>query len=768
MKHPRWRVAVALPLPAFDFAPLGAPEAGLGKRVLVPWQSGVRVGVVLEVVESTLERSLSSKDTIAVLDQTPLLDASACAALLELAKQNLVFEGLVWQDFMPFGLEPSYQHTVQLQGGVDVQTLPKQSADLTHPQNAAALDPSLLEFLRGQGLLQETVQLERESREMIRAVPMQASAQTATLTPKQTLALEVLKQHGSFPSLKSWADTAQVSTGVVTKLFEAALVRRELEPLPLRLPDFGVVQAPLQPRATELEHANTLEPESHSRLHGGKPKERFAVLAELMRRAVRRGQSVLYLAPDHQRLSRAYEVLGGIAKSAQLHGELRPLEREAVWQHCASGSVSLLFGTYLALAAPLRDLGLVVVEDEFSDAYKLHGGSRVFVPDAAQIRAQAAAAKLLFVGSVPATESLGLPGVVLRPPKARLHIVDFSAAPKAPEIGPLATMPHTKDSFPLSTDLKRLLRQTVERGRQAVLIAPRRGYSAVVRCNDCGWVPFCPHCDVPLKFHAAARVLECHQCGYHSPPPSRCPSCDGTVLSPRGPGSEWIERELKTFLPQAKIHRYDRDLKSDLETWQTGESGVLVGTTAILSLPPPPDLALVALSFADTMHSSPDFRAGERFHALLRRLLEWHPSRAPVLLVQTFNGQHRALQQILHGETADGFARAELESREAFLYPPFAQLAQVQVAARREHDSEIAASRLGGLIRDRGAVGLELLGPAPAGIARVKGLFVFQLLVRAKTTSRLAHLLEPARGFRASGVRVRVEMNPRQLTDLLE
>jgi primosomal protein N' (replication factor Y) (superfamily II helicase) len=764
MKHPRWRVAVALPLPAYDFAPLGAPEVGLGKRVLVPWQSGVRVGVVLEVIDSTLERSLHSKDTIAVLDETPILDASACAALLEIAKQNVVFEGLIWQDLMPYGLEPSFKHTVQLLRGVDKTTLPEASALLEQPQNAASLDPSLLDFLRTQGLLQETIQLERESREMIRASQLEA----ANLTPKQTVALEVLKQHGSFPSLKMWADTAQVSTGVVSKLLEVGVARRELEPLPLRLPEFGTVSAISKPRAAELQYANQLEPEPLARLHGGKPKERFVVLAELMRRAVKRGQGVLYIAPDHQRLTRAYAALGGIAKSAQMHGELRPLEREAVWQHCASGSVSLLFGTYLALFAPVRDLSLVIVEDEFSDAYKLHGGSRVFVPDAAQIRAQSANANLLFVGSVPAAESLELPGVVLRPPTARLHVVDFSAAPKAPEIGPLSNMPHAKDSFPLSTDLKRLLRQSAERGRQAVVIAPRRGYSAVVRCNDCGWVPFCPHCDVPLKFHAAARVLECHQCGYHSPPPSRCPSCEGVVLSPRGPGSEWIERELKAFLPNSKIHRYDRDHKANLETWHTGESGVLVGTTAVLSLPPPPDLALVALSFADTMHSSPDFRSGERFHALLRRLLEWHPNRAPLVLVQTFDGQHKALQQILANTSADGFARSELESREAFLYPPFAKLAQVQVAARRVQDSEIAASRLGGLIRDRGAVGLELLGPAPAGIARVKGLFVYQLLVRAKSTSRLAHLLEPARAFRASGVRVRVEMNPRQLTDLLE
>lgn len=763
MLHPRWRVAVALPLPTFDFAPLGTPELGLGKRVLVPWQTGVRVGMVLAVVEGSLERSLSSKDTIAVLDENPILDASTCAALLEIAAQNLVFEGLVWQDFMPFGLEPNFKHSVQLVQGIDTSTLPEKSELLLSPQNATNLDPNLLEFLRAQGLLLESVTLERESRELIRAVTTPES-----LTPKQNTALEVLKKQSSFPSLKQWADSAQVSTGVVTKLLEMGAAKRELEPLPLRLPDFGQSQAVPKTRSIEQEYANLLELEIHTRLHGGKSRERFAVLAELLRRAVKRGQSVLYLAPDHQRLTRAYSALGGIAKSAQMHGQLRPLEREAVWQHCVSGSISLLFGTYLALCAPMKNLGLIILEDEFSDAYKLHGGSRVFVPDAAQILAQSAGIRLLFTGSVPAAESLALHGVVLRPPKARLHLVDFSAAPKAPEIGPLVHQPFAKDSFPLSTDLKRLLRQISERRRQAVVIAPRRGYSAVVRCNDCGWVPFCPHCDVPLKYHAAARRLECHQCGYGSAPPARCPTCEGMVLSPRGPGSEWIERELKAFMPQSKIYRFDRDHKDDTTALYAGESGVLVGTTAVLNLPPPPDLALVALSFADTMHSSPDFRAGERFHALLRRLLEWHPSRAPLLLVQTFDGRHKALQQIIQHQSADSFAKSELESRETFLYPPFALLAQVQVSARREHDSEIAASKIGGLIRDRGAVSIELLGPAPASIARQKGLFVFQLLVRASTAQRLAHLLEPARAFRASGVRVRVEMNPRQLTDLLE
>jgi primosomal protein N' (replication factor Y) (superfamily II helicase) len=168
------------------------------------------------------------------------------------------------------------------------------------------------------------------------------------------------------------------------------------------------------------------------------------------------------------------------------------------------------------------------------------------------------------------------------------------------------------------------------------------------------------------------------------------------------------------------------------------------------------------------MHTSPDFRAGERYHFVLRQLLEWHPTRAPLTLIQTFQATHPALAGILNDADVSVFPDSELGSREAFQYPPFTKLAQVQVAARRQQDAEVASSKLGALVRDRGADGMELLGPAPAPIARIKGLYAYQLLVRAKTIERLAHLLEPARNFREGGVRVRVEMNPRQLDDLLE
>ncbi len=764
MKTLRWRVAVALPLPAYDFQPLGDAYAALGKRVLVPWQGGARVGIVLAITEGTLERSMNLKDAIAVLDTEPLFMPDTCAALLETAQQSMAFEGLLYQDFLPFGLEPKLLHTVQIMSGVKLESLPDTAQVLVTKQVAASLDPSLLEFLRAQGLLLESVQIEHPSREVIRVVP----DFQANLTAKQMAALEVLKNHQGFATLKAWSEAAGISSAVLSKVLDLGAARRELEPLPLVLPETPVPNAMQAPRAADTEIARQLEVLDVGRLHGGKPQQRFAVVGELIRRAIKLGRSVLYLAPDHMRLTRAFTALGGFAKSALLHGELRPLEREAVWRTTATGRISVLFGTPMSLCAPLPDLDLIILEDEFSDAWKLHGGSRVFLPDAVLIRGSQAKARVLFVGSVPAAESLELSGVVLKPPRSRLHIVDFSAVAKNVEVGPMSNMPLARDSYPISTEFKRLLRQTIERGRQAVVIAPRRGYSALLRCKDCAWIPFCPHCDVPLKFHAAARVLECHQCGYSAAPPSRCPSCEGTVLAPKGPGSEWIQRELQQFLPQTKVYRFDRDHKDDLEPMQHGASGIIVGTTAVLGLPAPPDLALIALSFADSMHSSPDFRASERFHALLRQLIEWHPTRAPLLLVQTFQGNHSALEQIGQLCPADSFAQSELESRQTFLYPPFAKMAQIQVSARRIQDAELAASKLGALIKDRSPEPLELLGPAPASIARVKGLFIYQLLVRATTHTRLKHLLEPARAFREGGVRVRIDVNPRYLTDLLE
>jgi primosomal protein N' (replication factor Y) len=270
-----------------------------------------------------------------------------------------------------------------------------------------------------------------------------------------------------------------------------------------------------------------------------------------------------------------------------------------------------------------------------------------------------------------------------------------------------------------------------------------------------------------LRYHAERRALECHQCGHSGRPPRQCPRCDGTVFAPKGPGSEWIQAEIAKLLPSIPAYRYDRDRKDNISPMQHGEPGIIVGTTAALGLAAPPNLALVTLTFADTFATHPDFRSGERYHALVRRILEWHPDRAPLLLVQTFTGKHPVLRDVIAGHDSAHYPGSELELRRGHGYPPFAQFAQVQVAHRNSNDGKRVALELAALLRDRGAQPTELLGPAPAPVARLKGLYAHNLLVRAETLERLIHLLEPVKRARG-GARIRVDVSPRDLSELMD
>ena len=758
-----WRVLVALPVGALDYQPVlewrNQASLVLGRRVLVPWSGGARVGLVVQVLELASERSLALKESIAVLDEQPILTPEACETLLEISRVNLSLDGLALQDFVPFGLEPEFDHIARLVPGVNTDGLPDRSDDLLDWANAKDFDPGLLDFLRSQGLLEEEATLVRPTRSVIAIAPDDFLPEPLPkLTAKQEKAFQALRDTGQFESIAAWARAAKVSSAVATGVIAHGLTVTKLEPLPAPIPN--APEPNPAPEGVNLEFPDAPE----IRLHGGKPLDRFAALAPLIHSA--RG-CVLYLAPDRATLDRAFRALGNVRRSGLLHMGLNPRQREELWRRARDGELDAIFGTPMALLVPLEPLALLIVEEEGSDAYKLRSGTRAFVPDAARMRAVRTGAKLVFTGAVPAVESLPMPGIVLPPPRARLHVVDYANQAEPDEMGPMTHIAAPRESWPLSNALKKVLKQVAERGRQAIVIAPRRGYSAVIRCSDCGWLPGCPNCDVPLRYHADRRLLECHQCGHTARPPSRCERCEGTVFAPKGPGSEWIHAELQKLLPNTKVLRYDKDRRDDVSALTRGEPGVIVGTTNVLMLEPPPDLALIALSFADTFATHPDFRASERYHALLRKLLEWHPTRAPLLLIQTFTATHPALLSVLEGHNAEHYPNSELVVREMLRYPPFAKLAQVQVAARRPDDAARAALEAAAVLRDRGAQNDELLGPAPAPIARIKGLYAHNLLLRSNSSERLEQLLETVKRGKG-GARIRIDVNPRDIGELLE
>jgi primosomal protein N' (replication factor Y) len=758
-------------------------------------------------------------------EEGPWVPAATVQAVSAWARDARLPAGLVWGDLLGVGWEAKRAHRVRAVPGADLSAFARHAptpswtdaagfapALLDAVREQGLLEEAFRPIPRTRGVVRARP-LSEVSPAARRVTVLHAVPEApALLTPKGRVAWGWLAEHGPQDTLSAWARGAGVSAGVVSGVLNAGGARYVPEDAPpppawswlaahgptdslsawangatadgVPLSPTGAgtlaargwadtVQEPAPPPPLPLAEAAWTTPDPDRlpeapawRLHGGRPTSRFRTLAPRVLRLLSQGRGVLVLAPDHATLRRAWEGLSGLAAAAgtravQVSGNLNEVQRDHAWTLIRSGAARLVIGSYPALTAPLDDPALVVVLEEASDAYKLQAGSRAFIPDVAARVACAHDASLALVGSAPAAESVPLPGAVLPPPRARVHVVDYANPPQQPELGPLSGVHLTPGDlgYPISHDLARLLRQVHERGRQAALLAPRRGYSALLRCPSCEHTPGCPNCDVPLRFHQETRQLTCHQCGYRQSIPDRCDECGERMWQARGPGTEWIAQTVEKLAPGLKVYRCDRDRQDDLAPLHAGESGVVVGTQLLLSGEAPPNLALIGVTLADTWLGVSDFRASERYHRLLRQLAEWHPDRAPLLVVQTFQAEHPALKVMVDGQDALAYPAAEERARKALGYPPHARLAQVEVAARDAAKAQVAAQDIFDALHGAGATAGEVLGPAPGPVARLRGVYPYHLLLRARDDARLAQLLDTLdRPWKA---RVRVDVNPR-------
>jgi len=290
----------------------------------------------------------------------------------------------------------------------------------------------------------------------------------------------------------------------------------------------------------------------------------------------------------------------------------------------------------------------------------------------------------------------------------------------------------------LSDRLRRALGDTLKNGSQAILFLNRRGYSTQILCFDCGHAERCKHCDIALVFHAAEQRLRCHYCDFSIAPPEHCSNCGAPDTSLMGLGTERVEEEVRTHFPEARIARLDRDtarrrgfVESVLSDLRRGALDVLVGTQMVAKGHDFPGVALVGVVLADVGLHLPDFRAAERTFQLLTQVAgragrDVIPGR---VIVQTFTPDHYAIQPVREHDY-ERFYAEEIGHRSALNYPPFGALVHVLVSGEDEAQARAAADAL---TRDPGVAGLEsveLLGPAPAPLARLRGRYRFQLLVK--------------------------------------
>ena len=775
-------VLFPLPVPPFRFLLPVDQEAGpAGARVVAPWQGGVRIGLVVAIEDLPASQATEYREIVAWLDREPFLAEGSHELLLELARVSGAPPGVVLGSLVPVGLRDELVHEICAVEGAESLALP---AGEWLPGDS--LGPAELDLHRRQGMVRERVRAkERTVNRLVADKPVDEGL-VGKAQANQLLALERLEELESAESAAELARDADVPVTAVRALVRKGYAGyRELPapPAPLHAPE--PAEPALETRGEGLPDAPVVL------VTGSLRRERLSAVLPALLSDVEAGKSILVLAPEGAYLAEAAALLASRLPVLVLSGESTDEQRARVWEEAGSGRPLVLVGTYTALLAPLPNAARIVVIEAGSGTYKLAAGPRLFVPEAARRLARRRRLPLALCDALASPEmqhwamTANPPATAGQPCRSEggtATLTEESSGTLA--VGPLPTvdLPHQKQrlfvsdltrgsGWPIGSDLALVLRQVQERGRQAVLLAPRRGFSAALGCQECGHIIMCPNCDLALRYHRASDRLRCHQCGYDTPAPTACPSCGGSSMAPgRAAGTEWVAGAVAKLLPDLAVLRLDSDHQDDLSPLREGEPGVLVATTAIFRVPPLPHVSLIGVSLLDTHLNLSDFRAAEESMRLLLQLPELAPGGRPLVLVQTFQPEHDALTALLSEEpdaAVEEYVQRLMERRARFDYPPFGHLAKVQVSARDRADAEREATRVAGTLKAAGATEEEVMGPVPAPVSRVRGQFSFLLYVRSAEESRFQALLQNL--SQASGkVRVRLDVDPRDVSEFLE
>jgi primosomal protein N' (replication factor Y) len=491
-------------------------------------------------------------------------------------------------------------------------------------------------------------------------------------------------------------------------------------------------------------------------LHGVTGSGKTEVYLTAIEAVLAQGRSALLLVPE---IALTPAMAGQFFlrfgdRVAILHSAFTDVERTEQWRRIRSGKASVVVGTRSGVFAPVRDLGLIVVDEEHDGSYKQEETPRYNGRDVAVVRAQQAGACVVLGSATPSLESrynvergkytlLELPGRIEERPMPLVELIDMRQE-----------FLETRKQATFSRKLEEAIGQRLENGEQTIVLLNRRGFSSFVACRSCGERVECMNCSVTLTFHKRDRRLLCHYCGYAEKVPSVCPKCSSEHIYFMGLGSERVEEELHRAFPAARIARLDRDTVTGKRQYETilhdfreGNYDILVGTQMIAKGHDIPNVTLVGVVSADVGLGVPDFRAAERTFQLLTQVAgrAGRGSVPGIVLIQTINPDHYAVR-IAAAQDYQAFYEKELAFRRMMRYPPFSAMANVLVRSEKKEMAMRLSSELGTLLTPPPEK-LRVMGPAEAPVARVKNEYRYQFLIKAASRTALNELLQRIRSF---------------------
>ena len=495
-------------------------------------------------------------------------------------------------------------------------------------------------------------------------------------------------------------------------------------------------------------------------LHGVTGSGKTEVYLALLDQVLASGGQGLVLVPE---IALTPQTVGRFAarfpgRLAVLHSSLTEAERAAEWWRIRRGEADIVIGPRAAVFAPLPRLRLIAIDEEESSAFKQDRMPRYHAPTVARWLAQRTRSVLVLGSATPSVATyaaalagreplLELPHRAQGRPLPPVTIVDMRA-----EIG-------AQHFSPLSRELQAAIGGSLERREQSILFLNRRGLATFVLCRDCGQARECPHCSVALVYHASLGRLQCHYCGSTEPLPRRCPACGSRYIKSFGVGTERIEQEVRALFPDARVLRLDRDVMktpdaADLVFDQMRSRGadVLVGTQLVAKGLDLPNVTTVGVVNADTSLHFPDYRSSERTFSLLTQVAgrAGRGSAASQVFIQTYTPDHPAIRHA-HYHDYRGFYREERAIRAQYRFPPYGELIVATYGhrdeARAAREANTAAEHLSATIGLLNLGDIEVLGPSPAFVYRLKDEFRFEVTLKGHDLHRVADGLPRGRGW---------------------
>ena len=465
------------------------------------------------------------------------------------------------------------------------------------------------------------------------------------------------------------------------------------------------------------------------------------VYIRAIQNVLHQGKSVLMLVPEisltPQMLSIFSQRFPG--KTAVIHSRLSSGERFDEWERINTGSARVILGARSAVFAPVRDLGMIIIDEEHEASYKNGEHPYYDARTVAQFRAKHENAMLLLGSATPSVESfykvakgeyalVKLTKRVSGRPLPKLEIIDMISELKS------------GNRHIFSRKLLAGIKATLDAKKQVILFLNRRGHSTFVICRNCGFVLKCKYCDISLTYHFKDKTAKCHYCGYTVKAPDLCPECKGENIRYFGAGTEKVEQEVKRFFPDCKTLRIDSDSTSKkgsmekmLLDFKKGAAQILIGTQAVAKGLDFPNVALVGIISADTALNMPDFRCGERTFQLITQVAgrAGRGDTPGKVYVQTYAPESFAIKSACNLNIT-GFYQDELKIRYKALYPPFCHMLNIRFKGRHEDEVKKEAENVKKMLYQNYNQEVKIYGPVPAPKSKIKENYRYNILLKSK------------------------------------